>query len=70
MAGPYARCEFCEQEYRSVATSDAGLCPKCDAIEQRAIAAAYASEWPDGAERPWSKAAMRERLGGIGDVDE
>ena len=67
---PIARCEGCDREYRSGASSDAGLCPLCDDRERREYAAAYAYDWPDRLDWPWSKPRMRDRLGVTGDTDD
>lgn len=60
------RCEDCERSFK--ADTDARQCPRCTAIED----AAYRNDpLPvDLPPAPWTKTAMRERLGVCGDVDE
>ena len=60
------RCEDCERPFKSA--TDASLCPRCEAIED----AQYRND-PLPVELPpaaWTRAALQERLGVCGDVDE
>lgn len=63
-----ARCLDCDQDYQTTDVKDDGLCPRCEAQETARYAAAYAE--PEPSPRPFSKAAMLERLGVCGDTDD
>jgi hypothetical protein len=64
---PYLHhCPECRRDFRT-GRRWAVLCPSCDAREERAMRMAEA---PDDYQPQWTKAAMRERLGVSGDVDE
>ena len=66
---PWQRCYACEREYQT-ADARSMLCQRCDANAQAAYRALYAGPHVDLEPAPWTKAAMRERLGVTGDVDE
>lgn len=67
MAGVASVCD-CGREFVTN-TAWADLCPACLAVEDE-IYKNDPTPYVDTEPRPWSKAAMRERLGVIGDVDE
>lgn len=64
----HARCLECRAEYPTTRFEDYGLCPRCQAQEDRIYAAR--PDWWDFDPPSWTRAAMRERLGVSGDVDE
>lgn len=62
------RCDQCGRDFES--TRDDFVCPRCQAIHDDAIKQTNTMPAPKLEDRPWSKSAMRERLGVTGDVDE
>ena len=61
------RCQDCDADFRS--ERDAVLCPRCQALDDR-VYANDPTPYPELEPSQWSRAAMRERLGVSGDVDE
>ncbi len=68
MAGLSAICD-CGVEFRTNTAADHGLCPACQQIEDE-MYANDPSPFVETDPWPWSRSAMRERLGVTGDVDE
>lgn len=61
------RCWCCEASFKS--EKDARLCRRCQRLDD-AVYANDPTPMPDLPPAAWTKAAMRERLGVTGDVDE
>ncbi len=59
-------CMVCGQPYEAPNVQD-GICPSCKALEPKNDPGPV---YDDGPPWPWSRAAMRERLGISGDRDE
>jgi predicted amidophosphoribosyltransferase len=66
-----SRCLGCQQQF-TASEAMADICPKCKRDEDKQFAPDEPADLADDdlQARPWSRAAMRERLGVCGDVDE
>ena len=66
-----ARCSDCGKEYRTTAAADEGLCQTCKGADDEMYAndptPVHAVEYQPWR---WSQAAMKDRLGVTGNVDE
>ena len=63
------KCEQCGRDFTST-DPHAWICERCDNLHNAALAQTADMPPPALEDRPWSKSAMRERLGVVGNVDE